>query len=650
MINSGAIDASAQRRIKRSAKSSSFLPSPEYTKILNTRRDLKFGTAGEVIFNFGSAKYLASLSPVVSTLLTLVDVYIALINGAAYKEPAILESFTVQINEPMDGLYRFIDPPGTNYTGSFVSVMPPLAAFEKTVRKITLSIGTWNPLTRTRLIKKLATIGDSIITNILKDSIDGVINVEKTAKEMNSLVSTIGLNKRYDNVSFDIEMFDRYSLENHTRDDQGEASWHRENGTIELLGVGEIELKVIISDPLRPFEDETVNSALNFNILNHPPTIKKDANNSEIIPQCKVDKDSEKCSFTLEIEDEDNIEEEVDVLSAYVAENGEPKYGTAYGNIDGFTYIYDSNEQLTANDMTVNVEPGENAVINLEGYYGIEELKDKVTIEYGDPYEFDTIDIAVDLSELEIELDDDSNPNKYRNVEYKIKDHPTKGVLQEIININQVTYVPNDDAEGEDSFTYWAIKDGQYSNPAKVRIVLALNCSYSHMDSGGGCKEWLTWGTFGKLDHQGYDIQDWPYHTVMDNGLIIYGITHFWAGTGSGHISVRKEWMEGGMKHVLVRAWLPDGCDFELGSNDELGIHSYDHWYETESGGKTILISCECEGGSSEASGYERLSDCASVFNYGRGLDTTPAVIYPRDCSWWDHEDPETGEWITCDE
>ncbi|WP_048753330.1 cadherin-like domain-containing protein, partial [Crocosphaera watsonii] len=124
-----------------------------------------------------------------------------------------------------------------------------------------------------------------------------------------------------------------------------------------------------------------------------------------------------------------------------------------YNGEDSFTYTVEDEEGLVSNEATVNIT--------------VNAVNDK-PVANNDTVETDE-EIAVTINILDNDNDIDSNINPESIV---ITTQPTNGTL-EVNNDGTVTYSPNNNYNGEDSFTY-TIEDaeGLMSNEATVNIIV----------------------------------------------------------------------------------------------------------------------------------------------------------------------------------
>ncbi len=455
MANSGAMDSEKVRSGRKAARSP-FTSSRKYEDILRNRRIVERNNMVSATLNVGWAGVSAAISPPIAAVLAGINMALAF-EKANFWQPAVLSDFTVEITEPGGGLYRDSEPPVTVFKGTFTGLMGKTEAFSRMLMDISWAATDLSPLGKTRLSGKLADMGDGVITDALKETLNSAVDVEKAKNWHASIMAKLdGKMVTWGDVAFDISDFQK--VINYPKN-EALAEWNQDTWQILFQRPGEVRMTFIVIDPLGSEKGQTLANELNFEVKNHFPEVTG-------APGCVVTADGGKCSFTLDLSDGDTDDQ--DKLWAELAENGQASFGYAEGDITGFTYDYDENAPPRAEDVTVTVKPGGQVMITLRGgYIG---GNDKVVLKYGDPYEYDTVEVSIDLSALQETA-----------ASYDIRQNPGKGRLDEIIG-DRVRYTANADAQGSDSFPYYAVNDDKYSDPATVTIVIGA-CTDADSDN-----------------------------------------------------------------------------------------------------------------------------------------------------------------------
>ncbi len=442
MANSGAMDSEEVRSGRKAARSP-FTSSRKYEDILRNRRIVERNNMVSATLNVGWPGVLAGFSPPIAAVLAGINMALAF-EKANFWLPAVLSDFTVEITEPGGGLYRDSEPPVTVFKGTFTGLMGKTEAFSRMLMDISWAATDLSPLGKTRLSGKLADMGDGVITDALKETLNSTVDVEKAKNWHASIMAKLdGKMVTWEDVAFDISDFQK--VINYPKN-EALTKWNQDTWQILFERPGEVRMTFIVIDPLN---DQILSNELNFEVKNYFPEVTG-------TPGCVVTADGGECSFTLDLSDGDTDDQ--DKLWTELAENGQASFGYAEGDITGFTYDHDENAPPKAENVTVTVRPGGQVMITLKGgYIG---GNDKVVLKYGDPYEYDTVEVSIDLSALQETA-----------ASYDIRQNPDKGRLDQIIG-DRVRYTANADAQGSDSFPYYAVNDDKYSDPATVTIVI----------------------------------------------------------------------------------------------------------------------------------------------------------------------------------
>ena len=457
VANSGAVNSG-----ETGTGRADFTPSESYENILSNRRIVERNNMLSAVLNFGKPGMLTALSSPIAAVLDTVNTAMHL-EKVNFWASAALNDFTVEISEPEDGFYRDSNPPVTVFKGNFTGLMPKMEAFAETFTDLIQTVDELNAAKKQGLEERLAGMNDGFITNAFKEMLNSIADVEKAKIWYASMTERLkGRLVILEDVVFDISDFQK--LTTYPKND-AQAKWEADTWQILFEKLGEVRMVFTLIDPLRSENDQRLIRELNFEVKNHLPEVTDN-------PACVVNADDGECAFTLKLSDQDSDDQ--GKLWAQVAEEGPVMFGNVEGGIGGFTYTYNETAPPGAKDITVVAQPGEQILITLQEN---SRESDRVLLKYGDPYmspddsdEYKTVTATIDLSLL--------SPHE---VTYDIRHSPGKGQLDEITG-NTVRYTADADAEGQDAFPYYAVKDGRYSEPATVTVIIQ-HCTDADSDS-----------------------------------------------------------------------------------------------------------------------------------------------------------------------
>ncbi|MBF0204816.1 MAG: hypothetical protein HQK67_11020 [Desulfamplus sp.] len=276
MLNSGAMKFITPKSKRDTNKFASFSPSFVYEQILATRKGIEIVKEARSTLQFDFKRQFASKTyPPVALILKIFNICAALQNGANFPEPSVLESFTVELKEPSEGFYRKTIPlPIIIFKGNFVSLSPRLAALSAMVADIAYTIGSFNRFKQAELVNTmLSKTLDGWVSVLIKEAVDGAVDVDATAQSMFNSIKNIGSLKRYDDVEFNIKNFikDFNSIIVNVSDASGgDAIFNEYNGEVTPLKPGVMKFKFGIIDSLKEDGEQFVESELLFTIKNYP--------------------------------------------------------------------------------------------------------------------------------------------------------------------------------------------------------------------------------------------------------------------------------------------------------------------------------------------------------------------------------------------
>ncbi len=184
--------------------------------------------------------------------------------------------------------------------------------------------------------------------------------------------------------------------------------------------------------------------------------------------------------------------------------------------------------------------------------------------------------------------------------------------------------------------------------------VLSSRCPEGAYDNGEYCEEWIRYADHHLgIEYYGYPTQEWPFYEIMPYGsyhMILTMEQEIEAEATFGNIfwviynkadqkffRVARSWQYQAWKseQFLEYGILIDKKQYINGSDESIWIDFFEarhpnYWYDR----------------------YEKLYTLDEIYDSHGIDDYMPPDIppAPNDWSWWDHKDPETGEWVTCEE